>query len=118
MPTSEWLKLGTAFAVGILCVWAVRRTMPMTMLRTRRALGNLFTPFSVIASELQRMNDLKTLELAERLNPKTGELSPVIPITEEPSKHDTEVFFGVGDEGKMSLKERLVAQFEREAEDE
>ena len=55
---------------------------------------DLITPFATIARELRRMNDLKELELASRINPKTGEPDPVIPVTEYPGRGDTEVFFG------------------------
>lgn len=65
-----------------------------------RFFTDLVTPFATIARELRRMNDLKTLELSERLNPKTGEPSPVIPLTEHPSKSDTEVFFPDEPEGR------------------
>ena len=71
----------------------------------------------LIARELRRANDLKVLELSERINPFNGQPSPIIPITEEPSKSDTEVTFGVGDENKMTLRERMVAEFDRAALD-
>jgi hypothetical protein len=79
--------------------------------------ADLVTPFATIARELRRANDLKVLELSERINPFNGQPSPIIPITEEPSKSDTEVTFGVGDENKMTLRERMVDAFNREALD-
>lgn len=76
---------------------------------------DVITPFATMARELRRANELKELEMSERLNPSTGLPAPIIPITEKPGKHDTEVIFGVGDNEKQTLKDRLVAEFERDA---
>lgn len=88
----------------------------------RSGIKNFFldfaTPFATMSREMRRMNDLKELELTERLNPKTGEPAPVFIITEQPSRHDTEITYGVGDEEKLSLRERMVAALERDAIDE
>lgn len=86
----------------------------------RRWLADLATPFSVIAHELRRMNDLKELELAERLNPKTGDISPVVPRNEVPGNSDTEVFFGTESDahGIQAMREKLARQWANEIEDE
>lgn len=78
-----------------------------------------FTPFQVIAHEMRRMNDLKELELEERLNPKTGEVSPVIVRSESPGKNDTEVFFGSEEpqHGVKSMREALTRQWVNEADE-
>lgn len=99
----------------VIALLATFKLVPAPMKSIRNWLSDLATPFSSIAKELRRANDLKELELAERLNPLTGEPSPVIPITEKPGKHDTEVTFGSEDESKMTLRERMVAAFNREA---
>lgn len=73
-------------------------------------LMTLVVPFSQIALQLKRIADMYELDLAS-CNP------PVIVQTEKPSKHDTQVTYGEEDEGKLSLRERLVRQLEEEAED-
>ena len=61
------------------------------------------------------------LELAERLNPKTGEPDPVILRTEEPGRHDTEVTYGTdegeGPKGMEARRKELAAEWDREAVD-
>lgn len=82
-------------------------------------LTDLVTPFATIARELRRMNDLKTLEMSERINPKTGDREPIIPITELPGKNDTEVFFGEEPEahGTAKLRKNLTKLWEAETVD-
>lgn len=70
----------------------------------------LVVPFSQIALQLKRIADMYELDLASR-NP------PIIIQTEKPSKNDTQVTYGEEDEGKLSLRQRLVRQLEMEAED-
>ncbi len=59
------------------------------------------------------MNNLKELELSERINPKTGEKDPVIPVTEV-AGNDTEVFWGVEPEarGIAAIRGKLQRQWE------
>lgn len=67
----------------------------------------LFLPFASIARELQVMNELKELELENRINPKTGEAAPIYRITEAPGRKDTEITYS-GDE--QSTRDESVAE--------
>lgn len=82
-----------------------------------RFVSDIVTPFATIARELRRANELKELEMAERINPFNGKVEPIIVLTEAPGRNDTEIFFGIEEEGKTTLKDRLVAQLTREALD-
>ncbi len=115
---SPWLWFG-GFAACIALVWYSHGRIGFWITDARKAIANVFMPFAVIASELRRMNDLKTLELASRLNPKTGDPDPIIPITENPGRNDTEVLWGVEEnpKGLAAMRASLVAQWEREAGD-
>lgn len=66
-------------------------------------------PFQAIAKELKTIRELYELELASRER-------PVIRVTEEPSKHDTEVFYGDEDIGPKSKLRRLMETWSSEAE--
>lgn len=76
----------------------------------RKAAANTVTPFAVIASELRRMNDLREIEMGERLNPKTGDKDPIFIIKEVPKPDDTQVFWGEDEEptGIAGLRARLA----------
>ncbi len=115
---SPWLYLG-GFILTVLIVVFSQDKIRFWITRARRAVANTVLPFSVIASELRRMNDLKILELGARLNPKTGEPDPIIPITETPGRNDTEVLWGVeaDPKGVAAMRASLAAQWEREAGD-
>lgn len=117
--SSPWLWFGL-LAVGVmLCFW--RRVMdgPVARFRLRistwmtgfrKAAANTVTPFAVIASELRRMNDLREIEMGERLNPKTGDKDPIFIIKEVPKPDDTQVFWGEDEEptGIAGLRARLA----------
>lgn len=80
--------------------------------------SDLITPFATIARELRRMNELKTLELSERLNPRTGEASPVIVLTENPSGNDTEITFASDDppeKGTAAMRRKLAELWDNDA---
>ncbi len=116
---SPWLWFGGFAAIVALVVileWRMNISAVMAdrMKRTARGIGNTFTPFRVIASELRRMNDLKELELSERLNPHTGLKEPIVPITEVPGNSDTEVFWGV--EPKADGVEAMRQKWQRQVE--
>lgn len=116
---SPWLYLGgfvTTVAIVLLCQDRIK----LWISGTRKNIANTFLPFSVIASELRRMNDLKELELTERLNPVTGKIDGVTIIKEHPNKNDTEVFFGEEPEpkGVAAMRKNLTDIWERDAADE
>jgi hypothetical protein len=75
--------------------------------RALQRLSELFLPFASIAQELRVMNELKELELANRIDPRTGQLAPIYRVTETPGRKDTEVTF-MGDE--ESNRERSVQE--------
>lgn len=87
----------------------------------RNFITDFIVPFATIAAELRKMNQLKELELAERLNPKTGQTDPVILRTEEPGRHDTEVTYGTDDSpgprGLEARRREFAAAWDREAVD-
>ena len=115
---SPWLWLGLlATPLALLGIRHLRDPWVRFRLRMtewRKAAANLFTPFSVIAAELRRMNDLKEQEMAERLNPKTGEKDPIYVIKELPSPDDTSVFWGSDDEPKgiAGLRAKLAKKWD------
>lgn len=117
--TSPWLYLG-GFVITVAIVLLCQDRIKLWTASARRTIANTFLPFSVIASELRRMNDLKELELTERLNPVTGKIDGVTIIKENPSKHDTEVFFGEEPEpkGVAAMRKNLTDIWERDAADE
>lgn len=125
IASSPWLWLGGF--VGIICAIAFlqwRYNMSAIVAGRLRRLKHLLLdtifPFARIAAELRRMNNLKELELSERINPKTGDKDPIIPVTEIPSARDTEIFWGVEPDahGKARLTQTLQHQWESEIEDE
>ena len=102
-------------------IWGIgieRTRLRRWLAAIRNALTDFVVPFATIAAELRKMNQLKELELAERLNPKTGDPDPVILRTEEPGRHDTEITYGIGDEaiprGKEARNRDLAAAWDRE----
>jgi hypothetical protein len=116
---SPWLWFGILIVGTLLCFY--RRLMEGPVMRfrlylveLRKLVANVFTPFAVIAAELRRANDLKVLEMEQRLNPKTGESSPVYIITETPRADDTSVFWGDGAEQKgiLGIRERLARHWD------
>jgi len=113
---SPWPYLGL-FAASIAIVAYSQDRIKLWLAGARRTIANTFLPFSVIASELRRMNDLKELELTERLNPVTGKIDGVTIIKENPSRHDTEVFFGEEENphGVAAMRKSFADMLVREA---
>lgn len=116
---SPWVWLGGfvgSVAIVALLDWQMNLSAVVSdrLKRIGRGIGNTFMPFRVIAAELRRMNDLKELELSERINPHTGLKEPVVPITEVPGHSDTEVFWGV--EPKADGVEAMRRNWQRDVE--
>ncbi len=115
---SPWLYLG-GFILTVLIVFLCQDRIKFWITSARRSVANTVLPFAVIAEQLRRLADLKELELSARLNPKTGEAEPIIPITEAPGRNDTEILWGVeaDPKGVAAMRASLAAQWEREAGD-
>ncbi len=115
---SPWLYLGL-FVVSVAIVFLCQDRIRFWITSARRSVANTVLPFAVIAEQLRIANDLKVLELGARLNPKTGEAEPIIPITEVPGRNDTEILWGVEPDpkGVAAMRASLAAQWEREAGD-
>lgn len=82
-----------------------------------KRLRDLLIPFASIAWELRLMNELKELELNERLHPVTGDPSPIIRRTEKPRKSDTEIsYMGVPEKPKSAFQ-KLREDLEEDDDD-
>lgn len=112
-----WLITVTALAVYIA---SQRHVLHLRAQQFVKGIANLLMPFAVIAAEMRRMNDLKELELSERINPFNGQHEPIVPVTEVPSRKDTEVFWGVEPQahGKQALLDEFEHSIMAEIEDE
>lgn len=73
------------------------------LFRIRERLGRVLHPFHSIAKSLAIIAELYELELAARVDPKTGQIAPIRRVTEAPSRGDTEVLWTGIDERKVKV---------------
>ena len=71
--------------------------------RLGERIGRVLHPFHSIARSLAIIAELYELELAARVDPKTGQIAPIRRVTEAPGRGDTEVLWTEIDERKVKV---------------
>lgn len=71
--------------------------------RLGERMARVLHPFHSIAHSLAIVAELYELELASRVDPKTGQIAPIRRVTEAPSRRDTKVLWTGIDERKVKV---------------
>jgi len=74
-----------------------------------QSIKDTLAPFSSIASELRVLRELYELDLVNRP-------TPIVRITEKPSRNDTEVSYMDEPQKKKSAKDKLLEDWENDEE--